>query len=344
MKITISNQIQPGTDSFVASHPLAAEGHRPAWLDVLSRGLGHRVMSITAQRDGQVVGYLPLAISRGMCFGSHAVSLPFLSQAGPLADQPETRHALIDQAIQAARATGAQRIEIRETDTQYEHHAMHASRSDKIGMLRSMPGSADDLWASFNPKVRNQIRKAERNGVTIRRGGSELINPFYRLFTTNMRDLGTPVYARRFFEAMLHHLESDAELFVAEHEGQIAAASILVHRPGASFVPVASSLRTFNHTCANMLIYWHMMQRAIERGSGSFDFGRSTIDSGPHRFKKQWGAQPQTLNWRHAQLSGNADPVSREDPKYSRAVRLWQRLPIWATRIIGPPIARRIPA
>ena len=48
-------------------------------------------------------------------------------------------------------------------------------------------------------------------------------------------------------------------------------------------------------TNANMLMYWHLLQRTIQRGNRTFDFGRSSESSGTYRFKRQWGATRRQL-------------------------------------------------
>ena len=138
--------------------------------------------------------------------------------------------------------------------------------------------------------MRNQVRKGEKSGLTVARGGEELLPDFYSVFSRNMRDLGTPVYGAGLFAAALRQFPSDAELFVVRAERTPVAAALLLHGPGVTEVPSASSLRQYNHTCANMLLYWNLLERAVERGQAVFDFGRSTIDGPTYRFKKQWGA------------------------------------------------------
>jgi hypothetical protein len=118
---------------------------------------------------------------------------------------------------------------------------------------------------------------------------------------------------------------------------------LLLHGSGITEVPSASSLREFNATCANMLLYWHLLVRAVERGQRVFDFGRSTLESNTYRFKKQWGAEPHPAIWQYYVRAGSAGDLRPENPKYERWIRIWQRLPVRLTKWIGPRIARGIP-
>ena len=122
-----------------------------------------------------------------------------------------------------------------------------------------------------------------------------------------------------------------------------AAAALLLHGWGITEVPSASSLRQFNPMCANMLMYWHLLERAVGRGQRTFDFGRSSLDSGTFRFKKQWGAVPLPANWQYFLRVGQLNQARPDNPRYGKFIRMWQRLPVWLTRLIGPPIVRGIP-
>jgi hypothetical protein len=121
------------------------------------------------------------------------------------------------------------------------------------------------------------------------------------------------------------------------------AGALLLHGWGVTEVPSASSLRSHNHTCANMLMYWHLLERAVQRGQDVFDFGRSSQDSPTLRFKKQWGAAPASSEWQFYVRKGEPGGMQKESPRYRRVIRLWQRLPVALTRLIGPAIVRGIP-
>lgn len=90
-------------------------------------------------------------------------------------------------------------------------------------------------------------------------------------------------------------------------------------------------------------MYHQMLCRAITRGSRTFDFGRSSPDSGTFRFKKQWGALPHPTTWQYHLRRGQVDVVRPEHPRMQRRIATWQKLPVWVTRMVGPTIVRGIP-
>jgi FemAB-related protein (PEP-CTERM system-associated) len=309
---------------------------------VLQRGLRHDPYALEATEGGRTRGYLPLAYVRSLLFGRFLVSLPYLNTAGVLADDASAAAALVDGAVRLADDLRVRHLELRH-EHPAEHPALNGQLTGKVHMRLPLPGSPGALWDALPAKVRNQVRKGQKSGLGVVWGGLELLGPFYDVFSRNMRDLGTPVYGRGLFAAVLQEFPAEAELCVVRAGDAPAAGALLLHGRGVSEVPSASSLREYNSTCANMYLYWNLLERAALRGQAVFDFGRSTADGNTFRFKKQWGALPEPAVWQYYVRAGRADAVRPDNPRYRRLIRLWQRLPVGLTRLIGPPIVRGIP-
>ncbi len=348
---------------FLASLPEDAGAcgeHDPGWLTVLRDALGHRTMSIVAREGvarpgarpglhpgGRLVGYLPLALVSSHLFGRYLVSLPYLNRAGVVAIDSTVRDALIDAASELADQLKVQYLELRHQGEGIKHACITQNRTDKVHMRMALPGEVEDLWSGYNAKVRNQVRKGDKAGLTIAFGGTELLDGFYGVFSTNMRDLGTPVYPRHLFNSVLETFGEGAELAVVCHEGRAVAGALLLHNHVGgrreSTVPSASSLRDAKHTNANMWMYHELLKRSVSRGAGVFDFGRSSPDSGTYRFKKQWGAAPSPATWQYYLRAGDVAAVRPDNPRYQRRIATWQKLPVWVTRLVGPAIVKGIP-
>jgi FemAB-related protein (PEP-CTERM system-associated) len=324
--------------------------HDPSWLTVLRESLGHITMAVIAREGGaggDIVGYLPLALVKSRLFGRFLVSLPYLNRAGVVAVDPDVRCALLESATELADQFAVQYLELRHHGHTLKHTSISHNREDKVQMMLDLPDESKQLWSGYSAKVRNQIRKGDKAGLSIRFGGVELLDGFYDVFSTNMRDLGTPVYPRQLFGSILDTFKASAELAVVNHDGRAVAGALLVHArvqgTVETQVPSASSLRDAKHTNANMWMYHHLLLRATEQGSGVFDFGRSTPDSGTYRFKKQWGASPRPATWQYYLRQGEIGTVRPDNPKYQRRIATWQRLPVWVTKLVGPRIVRGIP-
>ncbi|MGN6543836.1 MAG: FemAB family XrtA/PEP-CTERM system-associated protein [Aureliella sp.] len=317
--------------------------HEQPWLKAISAGLKHTAFLLTHKAaGGEVDGALPLVLVKSPWFGRFLVSLPYVNTGGVWAASDEAAQQLVTRACQLADQHRVRYLELRH-EVPVEHPQLGASRTDKVHMRLPLPDSDEALERSFKSKLRSQIKKSKEHGLSIRWGGAELLPKFYDVFAINMRDLGTPVFSRGLFEAILAAFPDSAELCVVEKDARAIAAGLLVHRRGVTEVPSASSLRSYNFTSANMWMYRNLLARAIERGSHTFDFGRSSEGSGTYKFKAQWGAVPHPATWQYYVRKGSAEDMRPDAGGKKLLVRMWQKLPVPISRTLGPSIVRGIP-
>ena len=328
-------------DSYVDAHPDRSAYHYAAWARLIARAFRHEPILLAASTGSRLTGVLPLVVMRSRMFGRFVVSLPFLNEGGLLADDGAVERQLVDAAVAVARKAGADYLELRHTR---RHSSQLAPRAHKVAMSLALAGTSEAQWNGLDRKVRNQIRKGEKSGLTVVDGGAELVEDFYSVFARNMRDLGTPVFGVSLFEETLRTFPQRSRVFCAHHQGAPVAGAIVHWRGDSIEVIWASALREANPLCANVLLYWRLLQFAIEQGCTRFEFGRCTPGEGPFHFKRQWGAEPRALVWEywHARPTVDHDKSPR-NPKYRAAAALWQRLPLGVTRTLGPRIVRNIP-
>jgi FemAB-related protein (PEP-CTERM system-associated) len=328
-------------DRFVEAHPDASAYHAWAWRRVFERVFQHRGEYLAARLDGEIVGVLPLVVFDTWVFGRFAVSLPFVNYGGVLATTPEAARALLEAARGLASRDRLAHVELRHRLRRFEDLA---PKRHKAAMLLPLAATADAVWNGFDRKVRNQIRKAEKSGLTAMIGGPELVGDFYGVFARNMRDLGTPVYTRRLFEEVLGQFPDRARVFLVRRGETTVAAGLSYAYRRTVEVPWASSLREYRDLCPNNLLYWTIIRHAIGEGATTLDFGRSSPEDGTFQFKRQWGAEPQPLCWEYA-LAAQADlpDQSPKNPKFRAAIAAWKRLPLGLATRLGPQIVRCIP-
>lgn len=328
-------------DDYVQSHPQASHYHRFGWGDLIGRVFGHEGRYFVARRGADVVGVLPTVRLKSRLFGDYLVSMPYFNYGGVLADDDRAAQRLLDAAADYAEHYRLDHFETRHT---VARRPQWPARTDKVCMQLSLPDDEQVLFRNLGSKLRSQIKRPVREGAQARDGGAELLDDFYAVFSRNMRDLGTPVYGQGFFAAMLSAWSHDVRIVVV-HIGKVpvAAAFLIGHRERLE-IPWASSLREYNRLGVNMLLYAEVLKYAIRQRYRVFDFGRSTIDAGTYKFKKQWGAEPLPLHWEYW-LPGNAAlPELRPDaPKFRLAVAAWQRLPLSIANRIGPAIVKNLP-
>lgn len=329
-------------NTFVESCAGRTNYHQYGWRKVIEESFGHRTHYLVAREDeGRICGVLPLAHLKSALFGNFLVSLPFFNYGGLLYSEEGAAAALLESSRRLRDELGAEHVELRHL---YTPQQGLPARNHKVTMLLELAESVEAQWQRLDPKVRNQVRKAEKTGLSVLTGQLELLDGFYRVFCRNMRDLGTPVYPERFFRQVLESFPEATRIISVQREGKTIAAGLLSWYADTLEVPWASSIRDYRELCPNNLLYWEAIRFAIGHGFARFDFGRSTPGEGTFRFKKQWGAEPHQLHWNYLVSAGQPLPeLSPSNPKYRLAIGIWQRLPLALTNLLGPPIVRNIP-
>ena len=314
--------------------------HLAGWREVMGEELGHECLyRVAVDRDGAWQGVLPLVHVRSRIFGSYLLSMPFLNYGGPLGTA-EARRALADDSVALARQRGVRLL---------EHRVRHApleglrTAARKVTVTLPLPTTVEQLWQqTFRAKLRSQIRRPQKEGMTVRFGADQ-VEPFYEVFSVNMRDLGTPVLPRSLFQRLARTFPREAVFGVVYAAERPVAAGCGFLWNGEFEMTWASSLRAFNRFSPNMLLYASCMEEMIRRRAHTFNFGRCTPGAGTHRFKLQWGGADEALPWAQW-ASGHADATpSPERPVYRLATRAWQRLPLAVANRAGPWLARQLP-
>ena len=112
--------------------------------------------------------------------------------------------------------------------------------------------------------------------------------------------------------------------------------TVLPYYAGAS--PEAPAL------AANNLLYWELMERSAAKGIRWFDFGRSKKGTGAYAFKTQWNMTMLPLNYQLYLVKRETVPnFTPLNPKFERAARVWSKLPLALTKMLGPRVVRWFP-
>ncbi|PZN26053.1 MAG: FemAB family PEP-CTERM system-associated protein, partial [Proteobacteria bacterium] len=293
--VSVRSEPSADWDAFVRARPSASVYMLSGWAELVRTVFGHAAFFIEA-RDaaGALAGILPVIRQRRFLLGNFATSLPFFNYGGALTDHAPLATRLMEQARVLAEELGCSYLEFRDTQPREGDWTV---RTDKVGMVLELPPTFDELARRLGSKLRSQVRRAEREAPQVRVGGAALLDDFYDVFAHNMRDLGTPVYPRRFFAAILERFPDHCRLVVVYRAGTPAAAGFVVLYNGRAEIPWAACRAEAKPLGFNMRLYWEVLDLAVREGCTSFDFGRSTVDAGTYRFKKQWGAQPVQLYW-----------------------------------------------
>lgn len=326
-------------ERFVAQCEQATFFHRFGWRRVLEGALGHRCHFLLAEEDGEIRGVLPLAEVRSRLFGNKLAGLPFCVYGGIAAQHPEAARLLRDEAAAMATALGVDALELRNLEASDSGWPI----KDLYYTFRK-PITADNganLKAIPN-RQRAMIRKGIKEGLA----GEEVegTQRLYRVYAESVRNLGTPVFSRRYLDALRYEFAEDCRvLMIRQGDEDVAGVMSFYFRNevlpyyGGS-IARARTIRGCNH-----FMYWELMRRSAEEGITVYDFGRSKRETGPFEFKKNWGFEPQALPYEYFLVkSAQVPDVNPSNPKYRLLVNAWQRLPLPVANLLGPPLARSL--
>ena len=328
-------------NDYVSKQPVATIHHLTQWRDVFQKTYGIESFYFFARdSNNQIVGVLPLVRLKSRLFGDLLVSMPYFQRGGVIADHPLIEQELMKAANEKAARLGVEYIEYRD-DIPREGLPV---QSHKVNMVLSLPDSEEVLWKGFTAKLRAQIKRPQQLIPKVLIGGKEYLDDFYKVYTRNMRDLGSPAHSKLLVENILDCFSENSWIIVIHLNNKPVSAGLLLGHGDTMEIPLASTIRKANPYSMNMMLYWEILKLAIQHGYKNFDFGRSSKGAGTYGFKRQWGAQPKQLYW-HYWLEEGVEPpkLNPDNPKYALVINIWKRLPIFITKWIGPFIVKHLP-
>ncbi|GAW95523.1 MULTISPECIES: FemAB family XrtA/PEP-CTERM system-associated protein [Colwellia] len=328
-------------DQYVQQHKGHSPYHLFAYLTAIETAYAHQVYYFVAKKNSKIVGVLPLVNIRIPFKGSSLCSLPFCDVGGCLADDNEIKKLLEIKASALKLTLKAKSIEYRER-TKINNNAQFEGK--KVSMLLPLPATSDELFSGFKSKLRSQIRKAEKNGLTYELGtNQQFIDEFYAVFSENMLRLGSPVHSKKWIESICEQYKEQCVIAVIKLDGVAVGAGIVLFSNDKACIPWASTRAEYNRLSPNMMLYWALLKFVTEQGCTEFDFGRSTFNEGTYRFKQQWGAQPVLLDWREdIQTAAQPEVASGNSRIKSLVEKIWKKLPLAVANTIGPKLRRYI--
>lgn len=314
--------------------------HLFGWRKVIESVYAHECPYLMALSGKEVMGVLPLAVVKSRWFGDSVTSLPFVDSSGVVAVNPEAMETLVAGAEKIARDSHVDYMELRQSR---EVQGRFRVDTHKLSLTMQVKETVEEQWESLSSERRNRIRKARNAGLRAEFGSAAALTDFYRVWCQNMRDLGSPVHSRLWFEMLLEEFADTMGVVLILEQNECVGAAVWIQYKRVLSVPWVSSLRQHFSKHPNDLMYWEAIKFAVERGCQRFDFGRSTANSGNHTYKVRWGAEQQPLYWQYRSLRGGEPALPNESSfKYRLAMDVWKRIPLGLANWIGPRVRREI--
>lgn len=311
--------------------------HRPAWLLAVERGTGQLGRGLLAEKGGAITGWLPLSEVHSPVFGRLLASSGFAVEGGVLAESDATATALCRAAEEYAVRLSCPTIELRGGSAPADWQ----TRTDShCGFVAPILADDEAQLLAIPRKQRAEVRKGLDDDLEVTIGiGPQDRADHYAVYAESVRNLGTPVFPRALFDAVLDAIDSD--ILTVRHKGE-PVASVLSLYHGDTVLPYwGGGTRAARALRANDRMYFELMRHARMQGCERFDFGRSKTGSGAWSFKKNWGFDPEPLGYSSWTAPGasrrDADPTSA---RHAARIALWKQLPLALANRLGPPIAR----
>lgn len=328
-------------DEYVTAHPDSCVFQTFAWRRVVATAYGHQPLYLVAREGAEIRGVLPLFLIRSLLFGRVMATCPYASWGAICSSGVEAERALVEEAINLSRQHQVDYIELKSIRTTQAEGLQVRSHYVTYELPLDAP---ETLWRqSLRKSNRVAIRQAEKFGLSLEQG-AHLLDEFHKVFVANMRALGTPVHALRFFSTILEVFGESAALRAATRQAEVLAAMLLLRYRNRVSVVYAASLPDSLPLRPNNFLYWQVIKEAATSGAATFDFGRSLAGTGVAKFKESWGTAPAPLYYEYfLNRARTAPDMNASNPRYDLARKVWKRMPLPLTKWLGPALIRSIP-
>lgn len=323
---------------FLADHPDTTAFHRPEWLDAVERSTGHRTHILMSEQDGAIRAVLPLHEVHSPLFGRALVSTGFGVGGGVVG---EGDAALFVAAQELAVRLNCPTLELRGGPLP-QGEGWHVKTDSHAGFVVALAGDDEAQLLAIPRKQRAEVRRGLGHGMEVRVGRSaEDRAMHYAVYAESVRNLGTPVFPKRLFDAVMDGFGDQADILTVLHDKQPLASVLSLYHRGAVMPYWGGGTFAARTMRANDVMYYALMNHARARGCDRFDFGRSKVDTGAYHFKRNWGFTPEPLAYATWTANGQAPrDVNPLSPRYKAKIALWRKLPLGLANRLGPLIAQ----
>jgi vancomycin resistance protein VanK len=137
------------------------------------------------------------------------------------------------------------------------------------------PRTEDEVLKGMNQQWRRNIKKADKAGVEVSRGGGDDLQAFHDLYVhTAERDGFTPrplSYFRTMVDALSAEEPDRITIWLARHEGDLVAATIAIRVGTHAWYSYGASSTEKRDVRGSNAVQWAMMRAALDAGCTVYD-------------------------------------------------------------------------
>lgn len=308
----------------------ATRYHTPEWARVWQQSFRWgRPLCVSVEDANKPVAFLPLFETKGKL-----VSVLGCEYGGPVLLDDDISRSGVLEAVASAYDSPLT-VKMHPTLATGDSTESFVDVSDKHTYLLGVGREPAKLLESFRNTTRHAIEHGQKAGLTVDRGGIELVEDFYGPYLSSIKHNSGIPYPKRFFRNMITELGPDAvDIYLARKAGSVVSSILNVHHPGFTHYFKAGNTSEGYELDANPLLIWRSIEDAHERGVDRFDFGATPPGTGLDTFKKGWRGEKRPIEILQTDATG--DHASRF-PNQNRLKSIWGRLPAWAMNRLSSP-------
>lgn len=339
--VKLSKEKEKAWDEYIKNHKQSSFYHQIGWKNIVEKTYKHKPVYLIAEENNKIKGVLPLFLMQNLFFGKRLISLPFGSYGGPVSDNRNIDKLLIEKAKEITIQQKLDFFELRN-----EHNKIDSLKTNEVytTLILELNQDSNEVWENkLKSNVRNKTRSSFKAGFEFLID-SQYLKDFYRLYSKNMKFLGTPVHSFKFFQNLLQEFPKNFKLFLVRKDENIVSAMIILFFKDSMISAWQAADRNFLNLKPNNYLYWQTIKYGCDNSYKYFDFGRSISKSGTFAFKKAWGAKVNQLNYQYYLNKVSKMPdTSQANQKRKKFAKFWKTLPFFITNQLGPYIRRNLP-
>lgn len=326
---------------FVDAHPDADPHQHSGWYYILKECFSVMPYFLRAVDDqGSTLGVLPMYFSKSILMGK---SLSTMS-GGALSSDGNVSDMLYEEAFRLRDRLGAKFLLSRGGSPPRRDPNC---KIDVVHSIIDVNRESKEIWRSLNGNTKRSVNKGLKNGIVCELD-NDSIDAFYGIYSKRMHELGTPVMGPCLMRAMKRYLTDKFNLFVLRQSNKIVGGIICLDTIHKRSNLYASTLFDIMRQDGNYSLYWNAIEQTCKNNDiFTFDFGRSTPQSGVHKFKKKWRGKDKFVSYRYYFAAGEKEALSIDNVNMrnggSLRQRIWSHLPLSITNLLGPMIRKQIP-
>jgi len=340
-KIIITS-LSPGEneswDSYVKKHPDGTFFHLSGWQKVIQQAFGHSTKYLKAELNGKITGLLPLGQIKSKIFGNSLISNPFCVYGGAIADNEQIKMLLESAAEAEAIKLSVDYLELR--NNYYSGHDWKV-KDLYVTFRKEIDQDPEKNMKAIPRKQRAMVRKGINAGLES--VIQEDIDVFYKIYSTSVRNHGTPVFSKKYFALLKEVFGNECEIRVVRKGSKNISTVMSFYFRDEVLPYYGGGLLDARKYKAFDFMYWDVMQSACQKGVRIFDYGRSKKGTGSYSFKKNWGFEPTPLPYTYRLINIHQLPeVNPLNPKYQLFIKAWKKLPLPIANAIGPLLSQSL--